>query len=73
MLLAGSISHTNTRYMDFVNIFNVPLDLSTIVYWILVILVGVELILCIIVTLSKNAITRFLESTSSCFIIALNL
>ena len=30
MLLAGLVSHTSTQYMDFVDIFNVSLDLSTI-------------------------------------------
>ena len=49
MLLAGPISHTSTQYMDFVEIFNISLDLSTIF---LLILVGVELPLCIVVTLS---------------------
>ena len=28
VLLAGPISHTSTRYMDFVEIFNIILDLS---------------------------------------------
>ena len=28
MLLAGLISHNSTQYMDFVDIFNVSLDLS---------------------------------------------
>ena len=49
MLLAGPISHTSTKYMDFVEIFNIVLDLSTIFF---LILVGVELSLCIVVTLS---------------------
>ena len=30
VLLAGPISHTIIQYMDFVKIFNVSLDLSTI-------------------------------------------
>ena len=30
MLLAGPISHTSTQYMDFVEVFNISLDLSTI-------------------------------------------
>ena len=53
MLLAGPISHTGIQYMDFVEIFNVSLDLSTI-YFIYLILVGVEIPLCIdtVVTLS---------------------
>ena len=29
-VLAGPISHTSTQYMDFVEIFNISLDLSTI-------------------------------------------
>ena len=65
MLLAGPISHTAIQYMDFVEIFNVSLDLSTI-YFIFLILMGVGLSLCnvvIVVTLSKNAITCFLESS----------
>ena len=28
--MAGQTSHTSIKYMDFVDIFNVPLDLSTI-------------------------------------------
>ena len=53
MLLAGPGSYTSIQYLDFVEIFNVPLDLSTIYF---------ELPLCIVVTLSYNAITCFLES-----------
>ena len=53
MLLAGPFSHTSFQYLDFVRVVNVSLDLSTI-YFILLILVGVELLLCIIVaTLQK--------------------
>ena len=59
MLLAGSVSHTSTLYMDFVEIFNISLDLL----FILRILVGVELPLCIVVTLSQNAINCFLGSS----------
>ena len=52
MSLVGPISHTSTQYMDFVQI--------SIFYWIcllfiiiiLLILVGIELPLCIAVTLS---------------------
>ena len=54
VLLSEPISHTSIQYMDFVEIFNVSLDLSTI-YFIFLILVGVELPFCIIamvVTLS---------------------
>ena len=32
MLLAGTISHTRIQCMDFVEIFNVSLDLSTILF-----------------------------------------
>ena len=50
VLLAGPISHTSTQYIDFVNFF-------LIFHWIcltsiLLILVGVELPLCVVVTLS---------------------
>ena len=53
MLLAGPISHTSTQYIGFV-------DFLTF-HWIcrpfiLLILVGVELPLCIVVTLSYNAV-----------------
>ena len=44
MLLAGLISHTSTRCMDFVEIFNIILDLLLLVF---LILVGVELPLCL--------------------------
>ena len=47
-LLAGSIFHTSIRYMDFVEIFNNSLDLCTVDF-IFLILVGVELLLCIVV------------------------
>ena len=60
MLLAGPISHTSTQYIDFVNFF--------IFHWIcllsiLFILVGVELPLCVVVTLSQNVVLCFLESS----------
>ena len=32
MLLAGPVSHTSAQYMDFVEIFNIVLDLSTIYF-----------------------------------------
>ena len=32
MLLAGPISHTSIQYIDFVEIFNVSLDFSTIYF-----------------------------------------
>ena len=47
VLLAGPIFHASIEYMDFVEIFNVSLDLSTIC---LLILVSVELSLCVVVT-----------------------
>ena len=56
-MLAGPISHTSIQHMNFVEILNVSLDLSTII---LLILVGVKLplyIVVLVVTLSKNAIT----------------
>ena len=53
-----AISYTGTQCMDFVEIFNVSLDVST---FFLLILVDVELPLSIVVTLSQNAITCFLE------------
>ena len=52
MLLAGPISHTSTQYMDFVESFNIPLDLSTIYF--ANFLVGVGLPLCIVVTLDLS-------------------
>ena len=61
MLFNGPISYTNKWYPDyFVEIFNV--------YWIRLIffslvLVGVEFLLCLDVTLSKNAVACFLESS----------
>ena len=67
MLLAGPISHTNILYKDFVEIFNASICLLFIcLRFILLILVGVELPLCIVVivvTLSWNAITYFLDSS----------
>ena len=44
MLLAGPISHTSTRCMDFVEIFNIILDLSITCF---LVLVGAELPLCL--------------------------
>ena len=32
MLLAGPISHNRTQYMDFVEICNISLDLSTVYF-----------------------------------------
>ena len=32
MLLAGPISHTSTKHMDFVKSFNIILDLSTVYF-----------------------------------------
>ena len=48
MLLAAPTSHNSIQYMDFVRIFNVSLDLSTI-YFIFLNLAGVEFPLCIVV------------------------
>ena len=61
MLLAGPLSHTSNQY-------RVSSKFSTF-HWIcllfvLLILVGVELPSCIVVTLSWNALTCFLESSS---------
>ena len=55
MLLAGPISHTSIQYMDFVEIFNISLNLSAIYF---AHLVGVELPLCIVVTLSYSVTTE---------------
>ena len=58
MLLAGPISHTSTQYI-----------LSNFIFhWIclpsiLLILVGVEVPLCVVVTLSQNVVSYFLESS----------
>ena len=65
MLLAGPISHNSIQCIDFVEIFNVSLDMSAI-HFIFLILVGVELplfIVVIIINLSLKAITCFLESS----------
>ena len=43
MLLAGSISNTSTQYIDYVDIFNILLDLS--IYF--AHFSGVELLLCV--------------------------
>ena len=48
MLLAGPISNTGIQYLNFIEIFNFSLDLSTAYF---VHLVGAELPLCIVVTL----------------------
>ena len=67
MSLAGLISHTSTQYMDFVEVLKF--------HWICLLFIGlnlvdVELPLCIVVTLSQNAIICFLELSirSFCFI-----
>ena len=52
MSLAGPISHAGTHYMDFVEICEIVLICLLFIFLILVILVGVELPLCIVVTLS---------------------
>ena len=47
--------------MDFVEFFNILLDLSTVCFANFI-LVGVELPLCVVVTLSWTAVACFLES-----------
>ena len=59
MLLAGPISHTSTQYIDFVNFLYFT---GFVPPSILLILVGVELPLCVVVTLSQNVLLCFLES-----------
>ena len=49
MLLAGPISHTSTPYTDFVDFFYISTDLSTNYF---AHFSGVELPLCVVVTLS---------------------
>ena len=49
MLLAGPVSHNSTQCMDFVKIFNIVLDLSTVYFSHFG--GGAELPLCIVVTL----------------------
>ena len=49
MLLAGPISHTSTQYTDSVDFFTFQWICLPII---LLILVGVELPLCVVVTLS---------------------
>ena len=46
MLLAGPVSHAGPQYMDFVDMFH-----WICLLFILLILVGVELLLCIVVTI----------------------
>ena len=60
-----SFSHQYS-YMDFVEIFNVALNLSILYLYILLNLVGVELPLCMVVIaviLSWSAIACFLKSS----------
>ena len=53
MLLAGPISHTSTQYIDLVDF----LYFTGFVYYLfLFFLVGVELPLCAVVTLSQNVV-----------------
>ena len=60
MLLAGPISRTSTQYIDIVDF----LYFTGFVYHLFfLILVGVELPLCVVSTLSKNAVLCFLESS----------
>ena len=64
MLLAEPISHTSTQYIDFVG-FYYYICLPSI----LLILVGVELPLCVVVTLSQNVVLCFLESSMGSFVL----
>ena len=57
MLLVGPIPHTSIQYMDFVEIFKFH---CICLLFILLILMGVDLSLHIVVTLSENAIACFL-------------
>ena len=59
MLLAEPVSQTSTQYTDFVEFFTF---LWICLPSVLLILVGVELPLCVVVTLSQNAVSCFLES-----------
>ena len=59
VLLAGPISNTSTQYIDFVDFLFHWICLPSI----LLILVGVELPLCVVVTLSQNVVLCFLESS----------
>ena len=61
VLLAGPISHTSTQCMDFVEIFNIILDLSITCFSHFS---GcLASFMFIVITLSWNAITSFLESS----------
>ena len=65
MLLAEPISHTSTHYIDFVDF----LHFTGFVYHLFfLILVGTELPLCLVVTLSYNAMSFFLESSIRSFV-----
>ena len=54
MLLARPISYASKWYMDFLEIFNVLLESPCII---LLVLIGIEHLLYLCVTLSKNVIT----------------
>ena len=59
MLLTGPISHTSIQYMD-------CFEISIFFFWIcllltFLVLMGVGFHLCLVVTLSQNAITCFLH------------
>ena len=60
MLLAGPISHTSTQYIDFVGFLHFTGFVTHLFYSFLLV---VELPLCVIVTLSWNAVLYFLESS----------
>ena len=49
-LLAGPVSHTSIQNMDYVEFFKILLDLSSV--YLLAFIVGVELLLFVVVTLS---------------------
>ena len=54
MLLAGSISHTSIHCIDFVEVLNISLDLSTIYF---AYFSGCSASFCIVVTLSYNLLS----------------
>ena len=60
-VIAWTISHTSTQYIDFVDFLH--FTGFTCLTFILLILVGVELPLWVVVTLSWNAVSCFLESS----------
>ena len=69
MLLAGPIFHTSTQYIDFVDFLHFT---GFVCHLFCSFLVGIELPLCVAVTLSQNAVSFFLgrqvEYKIVCFI-----